>query len=126
MRTRTPLEQVLLDRVSAHPGDVWLKWRDETFTWAESLSSIRRAANGFLELGVRPGERVAIMMSNCPEFLWAHFGLLLIGAVSVPVNISQRGPVLSHILHDSGAVVVVAQSDLQDVLAAVRGDLPSI
>ncbi len=125
-RSRSPLERVLLDRVAAHPAEVWLKWRDETYTWAQSLSNIRRAANGFLEIGVRPGERVAIMMGNCPEFLWAHFGLLLIGAGSVRVNISQRGPVLSHILQDSGAVAVVAQSDLQEVLAAVRGSLPSI
>jgi carnitine-CoA ligase len=126
MRNRSPLEQVLLQRVSDHPDATWLKWQESTYTWAEALSNIRRAANGFVELGVRPGERVAIMMANRPEFLWAHFGLMLIGAGSVPVNISQRGPVLSHILQDSDAVVVVLQSDLQDALAAVRGNLPGL
>jgi len=125
-RTRSPLEKILLDRVSEHPGQVWLKWQETTYTWAESLANMRRAANGFLELGVQPGERVAIMMGNRPEFLWAHFGLLLIGGVSVPVNISQRGPVLSHILQDSGAVAMVLQGDLQDPLAAVRGNLPTL
>jgi crotonobetaine/carnitine-CoA ligase len=126
MRTRSALEQVFLQRVSDHPDETWLKWQDSRYTWAQALSNIRRAANGFLELGLLPGERVAIMMGNCPEFLWAHFGLLLIGGVSVPVNISQRGPVLAHILRDSGAVAVVADADLQEPLAAVRADLGSL
>jgi carnitine-CoA ligase len=116
----------MLQRVSDHPAQIWLKWQDSPYTWADALSNIRRAANGFLELGVQPGERVAIMMANRPEFLWAHFGLGLIGGVSVPINISQRGPVLSHILRDSGAVAVVLQSDLQNALAAVRGDLSTL
>jgi carnitine-CoA ligase len=126
MRTRSPLEQVFLQRVSDHPHDTWLNWQDTRYSWAQALSRIRTAANGFLELGVQPGERVAIMMGNRPEFLWAHFGLLLIGGVSVPVNISQRGPVLAHILRDSGAVVVVADGDLQPPIAAVRDDLVSL
>jgi carnitine-CoA ligase len=126
MRTRSALEQVFLQRVSDHPHDTWLKWQDTQYSWAQAVANIRRAANGFLELGVQPGERVAIMMGNRPEFLWAHFGLLLIGGVSVPVNISQRGPVLAHILRDSGAVVVVADGDLQQPLAAVRNELTSL
>jgi crotonobetaine/carnitine-CoA ligase len=126
MRIRSPLEQVILQRVSDHPAQTWLKWQDSRYTWAEALSNIRRAANGFLELGVQPGERVAIMMPNRPEFLWAHFGLTFMGGISVPVNISQRGPVLSHILRDSGAVAVVLQDDLQEALTAVRGDLAAL
>ena len=55
--------------------------------WRDVLSNARRAANGLLELGVRPGERVAILLGNCPEFLWAHLGIGFIGAASVPVNI---------------------------------------
>lgn len=116
----------MLQRVSDHPAQTWLKWQDSHYTWAEALSNIRRAANGFLELGVQPGERVAIMVPNCPEFLWAHFGLMLIGGVSVPVNISQRGPVLSHILRDSGAVAVVLRADLQEALATVRDELTAL
>jgi hypothetical protein len=45
MRDRSPLEQVLLQRVSDHPGATWLKWQESTYTWAEALSNIRRAAN---------------------------------------------------------------------------------
>jgi acyl-CoA synthetase (AMP-forming)/AMP-acid ligase II len=94
--------------------------------WRDVLSNALRAANGLLELGVRPGERVAILMGNRPEFLWAHLGIVFIGAASVPVNISRRGPALQHILMESSAAAVIFTDDLRDVLAAVADDLPGL
>ena len=106
-RAQGPVEQIIRQRVAEHPDATWLKWQDAEVTWRDVLSNARRAANGLLELGVRPGERVAILMGNRPEFLWAHLGIVFIGASSVPVNISQRGPTLQHILRDSGAAAVI-------------------
>lgn len=125
-RAQGPVEQIIRQRVAEHPDATWLKWQDSEVTWRDVLSNARRAANGLLELGVRPGERVAILMANRPEFLWAHLGIVFIGAASVPVNISQRGPALQHILRDSGATAVIFQDDLRDALAAVAGDLPGL
>ncbi len=106
-RAQGPVEQIIRQRVAEHPDATWLKWQDAEVAWRDVLSNARRAANGLLELGVRPGERVAILMGNRPEFLWAHLGIVFIGASSVPVNISQRGPTLQHILRDSGATAVI-------------------
>ncbi|MGH9215197.1 MAG: AMP-binding protein, partial [Acidimicrobiales bacterium] len=125
-RAQGAIEQVIRQRMADHPQATWLKWKDEETPWAEVLSNAQRAANGLLELGVRPGERVAILMGNRPEFLWAHLGILFIGALSVPVNISQRGRTLHHVLADSDSVAVVLQPDLVDALDAVRSELPSL
>src|SRR3954453_14731241 len=125
-RAQGPIEQLIRTRVADHPDATWLKWKDEETSWADVLSLSQRAANGLLELGVRPGERVAIMMSNRPEFLWVHFGILLIGAHSVPVNISQRGATPAPILSDSDATAVIFQADLRDAVLAIRDDLPSL
>jgi acyl-CoA synthetase (AMP-forming)/AMP-acid ligase II len=83
-RAHSPVEDVIRTRVEEHPDAVWLKFRDATYTWSEVLSNIQRAANGLLDLGVRPGERVAILMGNRPEFIWVHLGIVFIGALSVP------------------------------------------
>ncbi len=80
-RAHSPVEDVIRTRVEEHPDAVWLKFRDETYTWSEVLSNIQRAANGLLDLGVRPGERVAILMGNRPEFIWVHLGILFIGGL---------------------------------------------
>ena len=115
-RAQGAIEQVIRRRVADHPDETWLKWKDTEVPWRDVLSNVQRAANGLLELGVRPGERVAILMANRPEFLWAHLGIQFIGALSVPVNISQRGATLEHILADSDAVAVIVQGDLRDAL----------
>lgn len=125
-RAQGPVEQVIRQRVAEHPDATWLKWRGSEIPWRDVLSNAQRAANGLLELGVRPGERVALLMGNRPEFLWAHLGAVFMGAASVPVNISQRGPTLEHILRDSGATAVIFAEELREPLNAVRDDLPGL
>ena len=124
-RARSPVEDVIRSRVEEHPDTVWLKFRDETYTWREVLSNIQRAANGLLDLGVRPGERVAIMMGNRPEFIWTHLGIVFIGALSVPVNTSQRGDTLEHILTDSDSVVAVFEDELRTRCSPSRTSCPA-
>ncbi|MGQ0844626.1 MAG: AMP-binding protein [Sporichthyaceae bacterium] len=125
-RAQGRIETLLRERVAAHPDEVWLKWLDETVSWREALSRSLRAANGLLELGVRPGDRVALMMANRPEFVWTHLGIQFLGAYSVPVNISQRGVTLEHILADSDSSTIVFQNDLRDVVLAAKARVPGI
>jgi carnitine-CoA ligase len=125
-RLQGPIEQLIRHRVAQHPREVWLKFKNQRFTWEQVLDNIHRAANGLLELGVRPGERVAIMLGNRPEFLWLHFAIGFIGAVSVPVNTSQRGVTLHHILADSDATAVIFEAPLGEAVLAVRDAVPGL
>lgn len=120
-RVQGDIEKLIRQRVREHPTATWLLCEDEHYSWAESLSAMQRTANGLLELGVTPGSRVAILLPNSPEFLWVHFAVLFLGALSVPVNTAQRGHALEHILRDSGASVAVVDGQFAD---AVRAALP--
>jgi crotonobetaine/carnitine-CoA ligase len=117
---------MLRQRAADHPEQTWLKWKGERYLWGDVLSNIQRAANGLAELGLRPGERVALMMGNCPEFIWTHFAVAFLGAHSVPVNISQRGPALQYILADAEVTTVIVQEDLRDLVVGLRPQLPTV
>ena len=93
---------------------------------ATCFRNTQRAANGLAALGVKPGERVAIMMGNRPEFLWVHFGINFIGAHSVPINTSQRGATLQHILANSDSVAVVFENALRDAVLSVKDKVPTL
>ncbi|HUY26618.1 MAG TPA: AMP-binding protein [Candidatus Binataceae bacterium] len=125
-RAQGAIEQLIRLRVKQHPRETWLKFKDSEFTWEQVLANIHRAANGLLALGVKPGDRVALMMGNRPEFLWVHFALGFIGAVSVPVNTSQRGATLHHVLSDSDAAAVIFDEGLRDAVLAVKAAVPSL
>jgi crotonobetaine/carnitine-CoA ligase len=123
---RSDIEELIRRHASERPDDTWLLWKDETFSWTHVLDAARQVANGLVERGVRPGQRVALMMANGPEFLWAHFGVVFAGALSVPLNISQRGTTLEYILADSGAVAAVFADGLRDVVTRAADGCPEL
>jgi crotonobetaine/carnitine-CoA ligase len=123
MRAQSEIEQLIRRRVGDHPATTWLYFKDREYSWVEVLSHAQRAANGLLELGLRPGDRVAIMAGNRPEFLWAYFGALMIGCPVVPLNKWQRGAALKHMFNDCAARAVVIDPDLAPVIAEL-GELP--
>jgi crotonobetaine/carnitine-CoA ligase len=125
-RIQGAIEQLIRQRVKQHPRQTWLKFQDREFSWEEVLSNILRAANGLIDLGIRPGDRVAIMMGNRPEFLWLHHGIGFIGAISVPINTSQRGVTLQHVLADSDSTAMIFEEPLRDSVMAVKNTVPSL
>lgn len=119
-RVHGKYEQLIRERATRRPDDIWLRFRDESYTWTDVLSAMSRVANGLLDLGIRPGDRVVIMMSNRPEFLWSHLGILMLGAHSVTINISQRGETLRHMLVDSGAKAVIVEGGLETFVLDIQ------
>jgi long-chain acyl-CoA synthetase len=71
--------------------------------------------------GVRPGDRVALFLPNCPQFVVCFFGTLKLGGVHVPVNPMFREHELLLELNDSGAEIIIAQDQLMPLVRAIRG-----
>lgn len=110
------LPMILEDKARRHPSRAIFRFRHEDITFEGLNQSINRVANGFLGLDVAPGDKVAVMLPNCPEFLYIWFGLNKIGAVNVPINIAQRGNSLAYqIEHADSTVLVVDESYLHHV-----------
>jgi long-chain acyl-CoA synthetase len=70
-----------------------------------------------VERGVAPGERVALFMKNCPEYLIAFYGVWMAGAVVVPINAKLHAKEAAWIIADSGAGLVLVTSDPGEGLA---------
>ena len=82
-----------------------------------------RLATGLADLGVRPGDRLLVLMANCPEVLITYTAALRAGAVVTPLIFLVSEDELRHALVDSGAVGIVTTVEfLPKVTAAVKGD----
>ena len=68
----------------------------------------RQAARGLLKLGVRPGDRVAILSDNCPEWIVVDQAVLGLGAIVVPLYTTSGLEETAHVISDSGAKVIAA------------------
>ncbi len=84
---------------------------DERMTFAEVSARVEAFASHLIDVGVRPGDRVALLVPNCMSFTIAYFGILHAGAVVVPISFLSVGREVAYSLNDSGAVAIVAWID---------------
>ncbi len=100
-------------------------WRE--FTWLEYAASCAHAGLGLLELGVQPGDRVAIIGENRPEWVFADLGIQGIGAIVVGVYATSPAEEVQYVLEHSGSVVVIVEDEEQlDKVLATRERLPAV
>jgi len=76
-------------------------WRNTRYTYREFYDICRRAAKGFMKLGVAKGDRVAIWATNYPEWVITQFATAMIGAILVTVNPAYRSHELDYCIRDS-------------------------
>ena len=88
---------------------------DREFSYADVAAESRRLADGLAAIGVRPGDRVAMVMANYPEFVSVKFAIARAGAVAVPLNYLYRREELRFVLADSGCRVVVTMTGFADL-----------
>ena len=106
-----------------------LIFEDRVLTNTGQLGDAHRFANVLSRLGVVPGDRVAVMLPNCPEVFTAYGGATAVGAVSVPIVFLLAIPEVAHILADSRPKILVTGPELLGTSQmAVQGlsDAPAI
>jgi len=85
-----------------------------------------RVAHALRRLGVEPGDRVVVMLPNCPEVMQSYGGVLRAGAVIVPVIFLLGEAEVAHILSDSEAKIVITSSDMVWKVEKQIGALPTL
>jgi long-chain acyl-CoA synthetase len=115
-----PLTRLLDDAAASFPTTTALAFLGTRITYRELKDQVDRFATALAGLGVGKGDRVAIVLPNCPQNVVAFFAALRIGAVVVEHNPLYTEAELAHQLADCGAEVVVCLDKVYDTVAAVR------
>lgn len=119
---RVPLTRLLDDAAASFPQRAALAFLGATLSYRELQEAVDRLATGLTGLGVRKGDRVALVLPNCPQNVIATYAALRLGAVVVQNNPLYTEAELRHQLADSGATVVVCLDRNYATVAAVRAD----
>ena len=99
----------------------------EVITWAEYLLAARQVAGGLAELGVEPGQRVAILSANRAEWHLADLGTLLNGSVTVPIYPTSSPAQIAYILGHANVTVCFVDTHAQlGKVLEVRDQLPAL
>ena len=106
------------------PDKPALVFFDQALSYASVLHQAERLAATLHRLGVRKGDRVLLNLQNCPQWVVAHFAILRVDAVVVPVNPMNRAEELKHYITDPEVKVAITAADLAPELASANAELP--
>ena len=117
-----------LDANAANPAKTALiiPSTGESYTRADLLDMVARAAGGLLALGVERGERVCIYLESSVEYLISYLALWRIGAVAVPTNRVYRESEVLYALRDAGAAAVITDAEGAALVGRIRDRTPEL
>ncbi len=89
---------------------------DETVTYGELAERVNRCGNHFKSLGIDAGERVLMMVKDCPEFMYAFFGAVKAGVIPVPVNTMLRADDYRFMIDDSECTALLYSPEFAETV----------
>lgn len=98
----------------------------QSFTYAELDALLDRTFAYLQRLGLKRGDRVALQLPKCIEFILVHLAAIRAGAISLPLNPAYPPDELHYFLEDSGARLLFAMEPMREQIAALLPDLPDL
>jgi long-chain acyl-CoA synthetase len=107
-----------------HPDAPCLVAGESVHSWIDIDRAVDAFAAGLVQRGLHAGDRVAILLGNCVEFVVAYYGAARAGLVSVPLNPAYTSAEVAVLLDDSGARMLIVQPSTQQVGEESAAALP--
>lgn len=123
---RMTLNELLRTRAGAGKRRTALIYLHHPIAYSTLLEEVERIAAGLQRLGLRKGQRVALLLPNCPQFVIAYFAVLRAGGIVTPTSPIYTAREASHQWQDSGAVIVFADRALAATVAPALESCPDI
>jgi len=117
---------VLEARAEETPDRVYLVCPGEEVTWSQLNQRVDSMALGLQTLGVSGGDRAALLVGNCPEFLYLWWGLWKLGGVMVPINLRLTSREAAYMINHSGSRVAVVGPECRGLLSELKAACPGV
>jgi long-chain acyl-CoA synthetase len=118
------IRQTLEDTASEIPHKEAIVLGAQRITYGELDEASNRVANALLELGMKKGTHVAILMSHSPEWVINYFGVIKGGGVAVLLNTALKAPELDSLLLDSDSEILITEKEFSRMISSVLPHIP--
>jgi carnitine-CoA ligase len=126
MHTPRVLGELIEERAKRLGNKTFLRFKDQVVSYDNINRISNRFGNAFKDLGINKGDKVSIMLTNCPEYIYLWFGLAKCGAVEVPINTAYKGEFLRHIVDQSDSRMIVIAYEFLDRLKLIEDSLKKL
>lgn len=115
-----PLSQILQETTDKYPNNSALSFYGRKFSYQQLNALVQTFTSALRRNQVQRGDRVAIMLPNCPQYVVSYYGILTAGAIVTQVNPMSVERELEYILNDSGAETIVVLDALYPRVKSVQ------
>jgi fatty-acyl-CoA synthase len=105
------------------PNKNALFYEDQPITYREFNQRTNQLCHLLLETGIQKGDRIAVLLHNCHQYLEIFFALSKLGAILVPLNWRLAGPELEFVIKDSGSRLLIFEPEFEEVVHSLRSSL---
>jgi benzoate-CoA ligase family protein len=124
MKAKRSIIDYLAEHARRSPAREAVFYKDAKITFRDLEERSARCRGALATLGVKPGDRVALVMSDCPDMMIAMLGIMGVGAIVVPCSTMLKPAELEYMLQDSGAkLVIVTPEHFENAKAAKAGTI---
>lgn len=120
------LGEVLARWARETPDREALIFNDKRYTYSQFNERVNRLANGLMRLGIKKGDKVAVLFMNCMEIVECYFALAKIGGVVVPNNFRLTGRELTYQIDQSDSKALIFGEMFREVVDSIRPQLPKV
>jgi long-chain acyl-CoA synthetase len=120
------LYEVIARGAERHPDRPAILFRDTALSYAALVAQVRRLASALAGRGIVAGDRVGVLLPNCPQATVAYYAATALGAVCVPANPLLKPAELAHIWGDSGVRLVMTAGPLLAGALEAQRELPGL
>jgi acyl-CoA synthetase (AMP-forming)/AMP-acid ligase II len=118
--------QVLKDTIHRFPQKTALLFKGEEVTFEQLGEKVFSLAQALWQLGIRKGDKIAIYLPNCPQYIYSYLAIFCCGATAVPLDYMLTQEELFSCLEHCKARLLIAQSKEQVCLKEIKGQLPAL
>ena len=119
LNTHQCIHATLAESAKNHPDRIALVFGADSYTYKKFWIDVRKLAQGLRAHGVKPGDKVAVMLPNSYPFALAIYALSCLGAIEVPINTRYKKAMLRHVLQDSGSCMALLHHSFLTALFAL-------
>ena len=124
--SQSTIPELLMQRLESDPDSQYLDVCGDSVSAAAVYDVCARLATSLCSMGINPGDRVATLIENSIEAVYAWWGIILSGGIAVPINTAYKGEYLRHQLADSGSRVIIVAAEFLGRLEAVAPSVRSL
>lgn len=105
------LGEMLADSAKRYPDKTVIIFQGIKITYQELYKRVQSLSRNLKEMGIKPGDKVGLLMANSPQFVVSYFSLATLGAIIVPLNTMFKTEELSYILQDAQAKMLITMDN---------------